>query len=168
MTTTLAQVLRMRAHGLHNCWRATRAAKTVGIPLPVACALLNMESMGMNIYGHDFGGAMSAPAGREIRVTRKNWLTFRHLVLDLGHTSNGVGPCQITWSGWFPDMAKKGLRPWRALDNMVEGFGILKSHFAASHSWQNAAQTYNGTGPAAVKYGEDFMVKLAMWEHVLA
>lgn len=156
----------MRAHGLTNCKAIILARVKVDIPLPQACALMSMESGGANIYGHDAGGAMSVP-GRNVLVTEVNFKTFRHLVLDLHHTSNGVGPCQITWSGYFPDMESKGLKPWVAYDNMRYGFEILKSHHATSGSWQSAAAQYNGSGPAAAAYGRTYMERLAMWEHLL-
>lgn len=156
----------MRAHGLVNCKAIILAANKVGLPLPQACALMSMESSGQNIYGHDGGGAMSVP-GKNILVTEANYRTFRHLVIDLHHTSNGVGPSQITWSGYFPDMESKGLHPWLPYDNMRYGFGILKGNHDHMGSWQNAAARYNGSGPAAVTYGRLYMDRLAMWEHLL-
>lgn len=156
----------MRAHGLVNCKSAILARVKVGIPLPQACALLSMESGGENIYGHDVGAAMSVP-NKNIRVTESNYKTFRHLVIDLHHTSNGVGPCQITWSGYFPDMEKKGLKPWVPYDNMRYGFSILNGNHTNLGSWQQAAARYNGSGTQAIEYGRVYMDRLAMWEHLL-
>ena len=75
-----------------------RAADTVGCPWWAALACLQMETgeKGANIYGHDAGGAMSG-AGE---VTEENFRQFYALISN-GHTSNGVGPLQITYPGYF-------------------------------------------------------------------
>jgi hypothetical protein len=109
------------------------------------------------VYGHDAGGALS---GYPEVVDESNFKVFLWL-LAKGQTSNGVGPCQITWPGYFTDMANKGLHAWRPLDNMTYGFGILAKHYAASRNWIKAGESYNGS----YAYGVDLAEKVMAWRH---
>lgn len=142
--------------GLENVDAAAAACRRAGLPFWAACALLEKESHGRNAYGHDAGGALS---GFEEPVDESNYKVFHWLVFAKGQTSNGVGPCQITWKGYFPDMDKKGLKPWVPLDNMAYGFGILAGHKTRWGTWRAAATRYNGKE----SYGADFVVKANAW-----
>ena len=59
-----------------------------------------------NVYGNDVGGTFR---GFKDPVTECNWRAFRHEVITNGRTSNGVGPSQLTFKGFFTDMESKGL-----------------------------------------------------------
>ena len=157
-----------REFGLHNVEHAALACRSADPPLPfwAACALLEKESGGRNVYGHDAGGAL---AGFPRQVNRGNWEVFRWLVIDKGHTSNGVGPCQITYAGpakggrrdggFFAIMEQRQLRPWIPLDNMIFGFGLLAAHKKRHGTWARAGEAYNGS-PA---YGADLVKKANEW-----
>lgn len=150
--------------GLGNVEAAAVACRKVGLPFFVACALLEKESGGRNVYGHDAGGALSGFPGR---VTRGNFEVFEWLVFDQGQTSNGVGPAQITYKGYFSDMEEQGLRPWIPHDNMLFGFRLVKGNFDRHSSWATAGAIYNG-GPrpnsTALAYGRDFAAKVEQWK----
>lgn len=165
-------------HGLRNNRASILAAAKVGLPLPVACALVNKESAdpsrsivgGANIYGHDVGGMFSHAVS--LKVTKKNFAQFYDAVVNHGHTSNGVGPCQITYPGYFPQMQAKGLKPWRALDSMTFGYAILKGNHDRTRSWEAAGGLYNGGSnwekvSTAVEYGHDLVAKIQHWQQVL-
>lgn len=143
--------------GLHNAAILANATREVGgISYAAACALMEKESWGANVFGHDAGGAMSG-AGE---VTLEKWREFRHLVVDLGHTSNGVGPSQITYSGFFPAMEHLGLKPYDVHDNMLYGLRLIRGYWLThGHSWTAAGTAYNG----ALVYGQDLKVKVAQW-----
>lgn len=141
--------------GLKNVEDAASACRVAGIPFWAACALLDKESGGRNVYGHDRGGALS---GFPDEVDRSNYRVFRWLV-ENGQTSNGVGPCQITWPGHFSAMSVKGLRPWVPLDNMIYGFTLLREHYDKHGTWREAGTAYNG----AESYGLDFVAKCNEW-----
>lgn len=146
-----------KKHGLVNVWAASRAAKKVGLPFEVACAVLQKESGGRNVYGHDAGGALS---GYTRAVNEQNFNVFEWLITVKGENSNGVGPCQITWFPFFNVMRQRNLKPWVPYDNMVFGFGLLKAYYDTSHSWTAAGHKYNG----ALEYGVDLNIKINEWK----
>lgn len=81
------------------------AADSVGCPWWAALACLWMETgeYGANIFGHDAGGAYCG--GGE--VTEGKFRDF-YAQISAGATSNGVGPLQVTYPGYFlndPDRA---------------------------------------------------------------
>jgi hypothetical protein len=76
-----------------------RAADAVGCPWWAALGALKMETgeAGANIYGHDAGGACSGWG----EVTRDNFLNYFWPIVSEWGTSNGVGPLQVTYNGYF-------------------------------------------------------------------
>lgn len=151
-----------RDFGLQNAATIAQASEDVGIWFGPACTLFEKESMGRNVYGHDKGGALSGFPGQ---VNAQNFAVFEWLVFDQGMPSNGVGPSQLTWKGYFTSMKAQGLRPWVAYDNMLFGLTILNTHYLANDKdWLKAATLYNG----ATSYGEDFVAKLAEWQKLFA
>lgn len=149
--------------GMYNVAEAAQAANKVNIPFHVACALLDMESDGENIYGHDKGGIFALKGGKNLRVTEANYKIFLER-LKAGEGANGVGPCQVTYRTFFGDAAKQGLKLWQPYDNMLYGFALLKRHYKASGTWQGAGTRYNGKK----SYGKTFNVKISEWNKRLA
>jgi hypothetical protein len=144
--------------GLENVDEIAITCREANVSFSVACALFQKESGGRNVYGHDAGGALS---GFEKRVTKGNFEVFYWLVFDKGQTSNGVGPAQITWKGFFTDMLEKKLKPWNVHDNMLYGLQLLRSHYDANgKSWKAAGARYNG----AEAYGVDLEKKIGEWK----
>lgn len=163
------------AKTLENVPDAATACRDAGIPFFVACALLEQESGGKNIFGHDVGGSFS---GGGI-VTPLKFLQFYTEAMN-GKTSNGVGPCQITYAGayksghrdggYFRLMINQGLLPYEPLHNMLFGFRILAGNYEKTGSWEKAGAIYNGgpnPGPKAIQYGKDFSAKIAVWKQRL-
>lgn len=153
----------LEAHGLHHAHAIFRAARAAELPLPGAAALMEKESSGRNVYGHDEGGALS---GFPEEVNRDNFAVFWWLVDEKGMPSNGVGPAQITFRGFFPQMRGRGLLPWVPLDNMTFGFGILKGYLDAQSGtrlWRVAGTRYNGSAA----YGDDLAEKVQLWRERL-
>lgn len=152
-----------RDYGLKNVAAIAFACREAEVPFAVACALMEQESGGRNVYGHDAGGALS---GYPRLVTEENFKVFEWLVFDQGQTSNGVGPAQITYKGYFTQMKTEGLLPWDAHDNMLFGLRILRANFNATNSWEKAGARYNG-GPRpnadAQGYGRDLAEKIDQW-----
>lgn len=146
--------------GLKNVDAAAETCRQADLPFWAACALLEKESGGRNIYGHDIGGALSGFPGE---VNRGNFEVFHWLVFDQGRTSNGVGPCQITWRAFFREMEDRGLKPWVVRDNMLFGFELLMKLYEQHGSWQAAGGAYNG----ADDYGQDFVKKCNEWRERL-
>lgn len=152
------------AKTLENAEAAAVACRKVGLPYFAACALLEQESGGRNVYGHDKGGVFDGLG--QIEVTDVNFMLFLTKVFA-GQTSNGVGPCQITYRGYFPQMLERGLNPATPLDNMTFGFELLAANYGRLGSWEKAGAAYNG-GPrpnaAALAYGRSLAAKVAAWK----
>lgn len=146
--------------GLWNVDAAAVACREAGLPFFAACALLEKESGGRNVYGNDKGGVLS---GFPLQVNADNFAAFRWEVVDRGRTSNGVGPCQITYRGFFHEMEKRGLKPYDVHDNMLFGFDLLRRHYEAGGSWVAAGTAYNG----ARTYGIDLDKKVGEWKQRL-
>lgn len=163
---TKARIATARKH-LANVEAAAVACREANLPFFVACALLEKESVGRNVYGHDAGSINSAPG--ELEVTDVNFLQFLVKVLN-GATPNGVGPCQVTYAGalvgghrdggYFRQMIEQGLRPWVPEENMRFGFALLKRHYDATGSWRDAGSRYNGS-PV---YGAELEARIAVWK----
>lgn len=160
-TVPRTKVLRARSAGLHNVRALAIACTRSGLPFHVGCALMQKESGGRNIYGHDRGGVFTIDGDKP--VTRANWLEFRRLVVEQGRTSNGVGPAQITYRGFFPMMEQQGLRPWVPRDNMLFGCRLLLGYYRERGSWVYAGTRYNG----AEVYGHDLARKIGEWQRRL-
>jgi hypothetical protein len=133
----------------------------VSLPFYIACAIMQKESQGRNVYGHDVGGALS---GFPDDVNRHNFRVFEWLVFDQGQKSNGVGPAQITFSGHFPAMKREGLRPWNVGDNMFYGFRLFKGYLDAEDGdIADAGERYNGSRA----YGEELAAFAAVWKKLI-
>lgn len=153
--------------GIRNASTAAMACREAGLPYYASCALLEIESWGRNIYGHDKGGVFSND--EHPIVNEKNFFQFIMRVMN-GAVSNGVGPCQITYAGALKDghrdggyfrlMAAQGLRPWSIYENEVFGFGILAGHFKRTKSWVKAGRLYNGSEG----YGIKLDLKVSEWK----
>lgn len=149
---------------LANIDDAARTDPLTTCPWWLLCAVLDKETDGRNIYGHDQGGAFSDPTGANIEVTEANYAQFRDLVLVQHKTSNGVGPMQLTYPGFFTDMEKQGLKPWVPYDNILYGARLLGSYYTAAAGEKTLAARvakvgtrYNGNA----SYGDD-LVKVAL------
>lgn len=142
---------------LDNADVAVEAANEIGLPLAVAFTLLDMESEGKNVFGHDSNGMFK---GQEVTESR-----YQEMVAAVaeGGPSNGVGPTQITYRTFFPDAESKGLRLWIPYENMLYGFSLLMSHYTRKGNWRDSATAYNGKST----YGATFARILAEWERRL-
>jgi hypothetical protein len=150
-----------RQHGLVNVNPLADAAEFADVPFHVACALMEKESHGRNVYGNDDGGML---AGYPEPVTQETFKAFWYMVEDQGHQSNGVGPAQITSRGLLRQMLQNGLAPWVPYDNMLFGLSLLrKYHREADGSWADAGTRYNGSQA----YGEDLAAKIKVWKERL-
>ncbi len=144
--------------GLVNVDQIAITCREVGIPFFAACALFEKESMGRNVYGNDFGGAL---AGFPDMVNQSNFRVFWWLVNNKGQTSNGVGPSQITSKGLLIEMRKRELMAWDVHDNMFFGLELLWGFFQDTKSWIEAGTKYHGTGD---NYGVDLKMKVDDWK----
>lgn len=164
MTVTADQIAKAKAAGLKNVDIAARVADETGNKFYHLCALLEKESMGRNVYGHDAGGALS---GFPEEVNLYNFDVFLWLVFKKGQTSNGVGPMQLTFKGFFTDMKAKGLKPYDVHDNMLYGARLWLGYYRQyrvqgydrDDSIKKAGTRYNGSAA----YGDRLLVIMDKW-----
>ena len=133
------------------------ACATTGLPLSYALALIEKESGGKNVYGHD---PVRNPAPKGGHVTRDNYARYKR-DRKAGLGMQGVGHTQLTWYA-LQDSADALGGCWKPYPNMVVGFSNLK-RLCNLHGKQGGAAAYNGTGEAAAAYGRDFVRKQEAW-----
>ena len=153
---------RLRAAGLVAPRTTVREAERAGLPLPLACALLEKESSGgRNVFGHD--PTIFAGAGK---VTRERYAEYRRRrVASANKLMQGVGPCQLTW--WeLQDAADAAGGCWRPEVNMRVGFRHLAT-LVERYGPADGARRYNGSGPAAEAYSRDLLAKAKRWEEIV-
>lgn len=155
------------SQGVQNADAIVRAAVAVGLEVAIAAAIIQKESNGANVYGHDRGGvfsnaALGKPPGNV--VTEQNFAEFRRRIDRPGAISNGVGPAQITWDGYFPQAEREGFKLWLAEDNIRFGLRLFASHLRGSGDIVEAGRAYNG----ARQYGVDLADMVGAWRNRLA
>lgn len=116
---------RVLATRLKNAPAIVAAARRAGLALNVAAAKVEKESGGLNIYGHDVGGAMYVPRPQNVEVTEANYLGKFMPAIESGQLSNGVGPGQITWKPLHYQAREEGLKLWLPEDNLFMGSRIM-------------------------------------------
>jgi hypothetical protein len=161
----MAAVDVMAQNGILRPAEVIELAARAKLDLACACVLLIKESGGgKNVWGSDpvqTGGAYTKGSA----VTQANYRAYRDAV-KLGIAGRqGVGPTQLTY-GPFQDQADAagGCWEWRA--NVVTGFSILAGLIRVAGE-QDGFRRYNGSGPAADKYGIDAVSKLRVWRQKL-
>lgn len=160
------QVKSISDHGIYNASALVKACEHVGLPTYIGVAFAEHESGGKNVYGHDKGGAMCG-AGT---VTRANYASFLSMV-RAGHTSNGVGPMQITYPGYFKPNTAEVADLYDPYANFVFGFKIIHSYLNGNYSDANldaAGQKYNsGSAHGAPAYGKLTVTLCHKWRALL-
>lgn len=149
----------LTAWGILRAGEVVELAATAGLELACAAVLLEKESAGgRNVWGHD-----GVPTGgfytKGGPVTRDAYLAWRPHRGRLG--SQGVGPCQLTWSG-YQDQADQLGGCWDPRANMTVGFRVLAG-LIRQHGLRGGFRRYNGSGPMAERYADDAMRRLAKW-----
>lgn len=152
--------------GIANADALVRAANDAGLPLGIAVAMIDIESGGQNIYGHDDGGVMW---GRG-EVTQANFQNEFLPAVMAGHTSNGVGPAQITYPGYFTQNPNEPW--WDPYFSMKFGFSILQGGLGSDYSWDHMALVgshYNaGPQSGVIDYGVNLADLACSWTDRLA
>lgn len=172
---------------IKNFELAKQVAEEYEIPLALLCAVIEKESNGHHIYGHDTDGVystrgrtvvvdgLSYGVGANVPVTPRNFAEFERRVLA-GEKSNGVGIMQITYAGpvradgtrdggYLRVAREKGLDLSKELDNIRMGADIIRGHLQkAGGAPSKDAVVYVGTKyNGRSTYGEDLWVKYNKW-----
>lgn len=167
MTVTQNQIEIAKSYGMNNVDLIARCCDETGCRFYIALAMLEKETgTCRNVYGHDVGGALS---GFPKTVNEGNFEVFRWLIFSKGQKSNGVGPSQLTFKGFFTDMQQKGLRPWDMHDNISYGIDLLYGYYryardglkrSVNESLRYAGTRYNGSST----YGDAYLQVALKWK----
>jgi hypothetical protein len=157
-----ALVRTMKANGNKLPLRTLIAARSVKLPVALACALVEQESGGgANVFGHD--PTIFVGAGE---VTKAKYLAYKAQRGSHGQGGmQGVGPVQLTWYA-FQDEADRLGGCWKPVVNMKVGFARL-GDLVRRNGLHAGIKAYNGTGPAADAYAASVLRRLARWEQIL-
>ncbi len=145
------------------------AARQVGLPLPLACAVLEKESSGgQNVFGHDgVANPIKSPQGGVLEVTKDLYLQYKEYRRK-GMGMQGVGPTQLTW--WeLQDHADTRGGCWDWMTNAVVGFEHLRD-LVKRNGLRLGGAVFNG-GPhpnqTALGYGDDLVARTGKWRALL-
>lgn len=182
MTVTRAQLQVLAGARFANVDHIAAACNRTFCPLFLAAAMLDKESDGKNIFGHDHGGAMTGYPG-DVAVTADSYTVFRWMI-DVGvpiqqpdgtykivkFGPNGVGPAQITHPELVAAMATEGLDIRNPKDNIFFGVRRLFDFYQKARetlgvrkSIVEAGRRYNGK----LSYGEDLLTQALKWKDAL-
>ena len=157
-------------HGIRNARIAIEEGHKVGIGPALAVAMLEQESGGHNVWGHDptiFVGGFdrlhnkywTVHPRRKGYVNKAGYLEYKR---QRGTTRmQGVGPMQLTW--WSTQDAADAIGGcWVPRYNIRIGFKSLSANIKA-FGLRKGIERYNGSGPRAVAYSLSVLAKRAKW-----
>jgi hypothetical protein len=136
-------------------------AATAGLPLVVAVSLLDQESAGgHNVWGSD-GVSTGGVYIKGAPVTRETYLAYKTL-RQAGRIGNqGVGPCQLTATG-YQDQADALGGCWIPRNNMLVGFRVM-ADLIRRYGTSDGIRRYNGSGPWAETYRAQMLARINTW-----
>lgn len=154
----------MAAWGIVDPDAVSDVAAHTGLPLALACALLEQESGGgRNVWGHD-GGAAVRTGGVYVpgaEVTAAAYRSYRRLADSGVINRQGVGPCQLTAKVW-QDAADGRGGCWDPNANMLAAFTGLVT-MINKYGLPDGVRRYNGSGPAAEHYRDQVLTRYRAW-----
>lgn len=151
-------------HGVLRAQQVVEIAEHAGLNLACAATVLEKESAGgRNVWGSD-GVPTGGTYVKGAEVTKAAYLAYKPRRNELGF--QGVGPCQLTYYT-LQDQADERGGCWDPVVNLRVGFAHLAG-LIARYGEREGFRRYNGSGPAAERYADDAMRKLAVWQMRLA
>jgi hypothetical protein len=148
------------------------AEPAVGFTLAACLAVVENESSGENVWGHDPWNEGAYPKGEAHPpgpaldpVTQESYTRYK-LLRDQGLQPQGCGPCQLT-STDLQVAAERAGGCWIPVHNCYIGFGYLRRLFVAHQAAAGGFAAYNGSGPAAAVYAGRAMAWTARWQALI-
>jgi hypothetical protein len=152
----------IRAHGGRFETLVVREARRVRLPVALACAVLEKETGFRNVFGHDaVRNPVKSPPGGLLAVTHENYLQYLHHRRQ-GLGNQGVGPMQLTSPG-LQDRADQLGGCWQPGPNIRVGLEFLAGNIRRM-GLRAGVVAYNGSGPAAQRYGDDVLARARVWD----
>lgn len=161
--------------GIQRAEDVVRIAASVGLALPHACTVLELESSGgYNVWGRDRGASAVTLGIYTLGgpVTEANYRAYRTALAAGKVTRQGVGPTQLTAEDYQAQADRLG-GAHDPLINMRVGFATLAGHIRR-YGVRGGFVAYNGGGGAvnnpnspAQAYGDKSAPKIQKWELLL-
>lgn len=156
----------LRANRIQRPEITLRAAAQAGLELASACTMLIGESGGGRmVWGSDrveTGGTYTKGGP----VTQANYLAYRSAMRAGRIGRQGVGDAQLT-SAEYQDRGDALGGCWDPYANQLSGFTGL-ARLQRAYGLQDGFRRYNGSGPAAERYGRDKIAQRNQWAAILA
>lgn len=175
MTTTNEKLVSTVAATLENAATIVSAFDhvgpdpRVGFDLAAACAMVELESGGAHVWGHDPWNAVEYPKGIALPpslngspVTEADYHAYK-AKRNGRMQPQGCGITQLT-SPVLQIAAERAGGCWVPFYNCRVGFGFLLALFREHGSAIAGFTAYNGSGPAAVAYGEKAVGIMGGWQ----
>jgi CHAP domain len=152
----------IRANGGRFESLVVREARRAGLPVALACAVLEKETGFRNVFGHDaVRNPVKSPPGGLLAVTEANYRQYlAHRRRGLGN--QGVGPMQLT-SAFLQDRADQLGGCWQPGPNIRVGLEFLAGNIRRL-GLRAGVVAYNGSGTAAQRYGDDVLARARRWD----
>jgi hypothetical protein len=152
----------IRAHGGRFESIVVREARRVSLPIALACAVLEKETGFRNVFGHDaVRNPVKSPPGGLLAVSHDNYRQYLHH-RNRGLGNQGVGPMQLTSPG-LQDRADQLGGCWQPGPNIRVGLEFLAGNIRRL-GLRPGVVAYNGSGPAAQRYGDAVLARARVWE----
>ena len=140
-------------------------AQRVGIELALACALVEQESGGRNIFGCDLGPRSGPPYCHQDVTRSRVEALIAHV--NRGGASNGVGLTQLTTPALIFDAEEEGGAHLPRCQLNV-GFHYLRSLIGWGNGVRWALGAYNGgPGNPQFSYADEVLAKRERWRQRL-
>jgi hypothetical protein len=171
LTAEIAKTLQNASTTLSALNHVTGDPK-VGFDLAACCAMVQNESGGRMVWGHDPWDSGMYPKGLALPVALEGATVSQHDYTAYkarrngGMQPQGCGITQLTSAGLQVDAERAG-GCWVPFYNCLIGFRFLKGLFVAHGSALAGFTAYNGSGPAAQAYGERAVELQAGWQQRL-
>lgn len=172
---TTAEVEKVVAETLENAHTIVSAFDHVGevvhagFGLAACCAMVEKESGGRMVWGADPWDSAAYPHGlalpvdlQEQPVTEANYHAYRDR-RNGGMQPQGCGITQLTSPSLQVEAERAG-GCWVPFYNVVIGFHYLRGLFVAHGSALAGFTAYNGSGPAALAYGQQAVGLMNAWQ----
>jgi hypothetical protein len=142
-------------------------AEAAALPVPLACALVEKESGGRNIFGFDWGVQFADEVPfAHLPVTKERVAALLAAVAEHGYSwSNGVGLTQLTWPPTIRAAELAGGAHKPRIQCRI-GFLVL-SDSVARLGYLKGLSAYNSGVGKVNDYGRDLAKRHAAWHEYL-
>lgn len=145
-------------------------SERAGLDPALSCAVIQQESNGRNVFGHDFGESLpDAPPYSGHPVTKER---IQKLINQPGYKSgkakmNGVGPAQLTWYEFVLQAERLG-GAHIPRNNCRVAFDLL-ANYIINNEYMWALELYNGDdGKPGSPYANSVAQLHHAWKGILA